>query len=93
VFDQLVRITATIFKRQNSYSLFVCACINVWTGLYVTCNKVRRFRVQTVEVRSIAVQPISRMPIAGPETALASRIVAAPVVRAVTRKTIRLAGR
>jgi len=33
------------------------------------------------------------MPIAGPETALASRIVAALVVRAVTRKIMRPAGR
>jgi hypothetical protein len=52
----------------------------------------RRMRDPTTKVGSVTVRSFRRMPIAEPERALLSKIVAALVVEGGARKIIRLAG-
>jgi hypothetical protein len=89
-------ISAIVMPRMNSDTLrsyFVCAYIAVATPLYLMCIKMRRFRDGTPKTRSVGSRPFRRMSIAGPETALPSRIIPALVVSVAARKIIRLAGR
>jgi len=63
-----------------SSSYFVCAYIWVVTISYLKCIKMRRSAGELTAGGSVAFRPFRTMPIAEPETALASRIIPVLVV-------------